>query len=140
LNASERPLFSHKVAITAVLPLANEQTPGVVAAYIDADDNGDGKIDETDRIKLRLFRFTDGAVADLSFEGRFVSLLPYDASAGRFSFRTYLDINGNGGQEYTFEPYRLYEVAIADETAKPALNDATVATLQSIIDGAAARE
>lgn len=134
-NAAERPLFTEKVAITNILTLPNEQNPGLVAAYIDADTNGDGKIDENDSKKLRLFRFQHDGFIDMSFDGVFVAFNAYEQGSAKFEFTTYLDLNENGEIDRNFEPVRLYEASVETGTVHKALSDETISNLQSILDG-----
>ncbi len=135
---SETVLFSGKTAISSLLPIMNDSAPGVAVAYCDEDSNGDGKIDTRDRKKLRHVRFSDGAVADLAFEGSFYSFNSYEPGAALFRFTSYEDIDGNGSPDFNFEPVKLYEVSIASGAVSKALTDDTETRLQAVLDDAPA--
>jgi hypothetical protein len=139
-DGSERPLFSEKVAITSILPLPHEKSPGVVAAYIGADTNGDGKIDESDETKVRMFQFNSGEMVDVPYAGRFISFISIELGDQVFSFTTYLDLDRNSERDRNFEPTRLFEADIETGAVRQAVSTDTVSVLQTIIDGPAGGE
>lgn len=134
-SGEQRILFDKKSAVVRFLPVIKAGAPGLAVVFVDEDANGDGKLTDKDKFKLRLFRFDSGEAYDIPFTGIFPSFLDYERDAPVFGFTTYLDLNEDGEAQPNLEPAVLYEVDVESGATRQALKPDTVSALQAIIDG-----